>query len=68
MGTSAPYDAPPNWGELKAEVTRIARDANIPASRLRRLVQSVVYANGGRTEMARGDRQGAADPAPPAAP
>jgi hypothetical protein len=60
MGTSAPYDAPPNWGELKAEVTRIARDANIPEARLRRLVQSVVHANGGRTEMARGGRQGAA--------
>lgn len=59
MGTSAPYDAPPSWGELKAEVTRIAPNANIPEARLRRLVRSVVYANGGRTEMARGGRQGA---------
>lgn len=68
MGTSAPYDAPPNWGDLKSEVTRIARDANIPADRLRRLVQNVVHANGGRTEMARGGRQGAAGGAGSAAP
>jgi hypothetical protein len=68
MGTSAPYDAPPNWGELKAEVTRIARDPNIPAARLRRLVQNVVHANGGRTEMARGGRQGASGGAGSAAP
>jgi hypothetical protein len=68
VGTSAPYDAPPNWGEVKAEVTRIGRDANIPASRLRRLIQNVVHANGGRTEMARGGRQGAAGGAGSAAP
>jgi len=68
MGTSAPYDAPPNWGEVKSEVTRLARDGNIPAARLRRLVQKVVHANGGRTEMARGGRQGASGGAGSAAP
>lgn len=68
MGTSAPYDAPPSWGDVKAEVTRIAREANIHPSQLRRLIQGVVHANGGRTEMAGGGRQGAPGGAGSAAP
>ncbi|WP_446743519.1 hypothetical protein [Silvibacterium acidisoli] len=68
MGTSAPYDAPPNWGELKSEVTRLAHEANLTAPQLRRLIQGVVRGNGGRTEMASGGRQGAAGSAGSAAP
>jgi hypothetical protein len=68
MGTSAPYDAPPNWGELKSEVTRLAREANLTSPQLRRLIQGVVRGNGGRNEMASGGRQGAAGSAGSAAP
>jgi hypothetical protein len=68
MGTSAPYDAPPSWEHVKADVTRLAKDGNIPAARLRRLVQKVVHANGGKTEMSRGDRRGAPGGAGSAAP
>jgi hypothetical protein len=68
MGTSAPYDAPPSWEHVKSDVTRLAKEGNIPAARLRRLVQKVVHANGGKTEMSRGGRQGASGGAGSAAP
>jgi hypothetical protein len=68
MGTSASYDAPPNWAELKSEVTRLAHEPNLSAPQIRRLIQGVVRGNGGRNEMATGGRQGAAGSAGSAVP
>jgi hypothetical protein len=68
VGTSAPYDAPPTWSDLKANVTRAARAEVVTSERARSLIRSLVAHNGGRNEMARGGREGASGSAGSAAP
>lgn len=69
MGTSAPYDAPPSWADLKGEVTRAARGKSVEGARVRHIIQRLVHENGGKNAIARGGRQaspGAAGSAAPA--
>jgi hypothetical protein len=68
MGTSAPYDAPSSWSDLKGSITRAARAEVVRPHRARTLIRSLVEHNGGRNEMARGGRQSASGSAGSSAP
>jgi hypothetical protein len=68
VGTSAPYDAPSSWSDLKGNITRAARAEIVGGARARSLIRSLIVHNGGRNEMARGGRQGASGSAGSAAP
>lgn len=59
MGTSASYSAPPSWGPLKAEVTRIA-GAGVPTpEQIAGVLSTFVGGNGGASGLARGSGGGA---------
>jgi hypothetical protein len=68
VGTSAPYDAPSSWSDLKGNITRAARAEIVAGPRAKSLIRSLIAHNGGRNEMARGGRQGARGSAGSAAP
>ncbi len=61
MGTSAPYDAPSSWSDLKGNITRAARQRSLRDLALKSLIRSLIAHNGGRNEMARGSRRAPAD-------
>lgn len=54
MGTSTNYNAPPSWGDLKAEVTRAARGGPLTKTKAGDLVRGLIARNGGGRAMARG--------------
>lgn len=54
MGTSAGYDAPPSWGNVKGEVTRVAAEGTFAPARARRLLGDFIRQNGGARRLARG--------------
>lgn len=68
MGTSAPYDAPSSWSDLKGNITRAAKAEIVTGPRAKSLIRSLIAHNGGRNEMARGSRLGASGSAGSAAP
>lgn len=58
MGTSTNYNAPPSWGDLKAEVTRAARGGPLTKTKAGDLVRGLIARNGGGHAMARGAGSG----------
>ena len=60
MGTSASYSAPPSWGPLKAEVTRLAGGGALIPSQSAGLLSQLVGGNGGAAGMSRGAGGGGA--------
>jgi hypothetical protein len=68
MGTSAPYDAPSSWSDLKGDITRAARAEIVTGPRAKSLIRSLIAHNGGRNEMATGSRRGPTGSAGSAAP
>jgi len=58
MGTSTNYNAPPSWGDLKAEVTRAARRGPLTRAKAGDLVRGLIARNGGGPAMARGGGSG----------
>lgn len=52
MGTSTSYSAPPSWGGLKGEVTRIARSGSLTADKVRQLMQGFIKNSGGASTLA----------------
>lgn len=58
MGTSAGYDAPPSWGDLKSEVTKAANHGPLTRASAKQLIGGFVRQNGGASQMARGGEGG----------
>jgi|SRR5271165_2991579 len=58
MGTSAAYDAPPSWGNLKSEVTRAADEGSIAPATAQQILRHYVHENGGVRQIARGATSG----------
>ena len=54
MGTSTNYDAPPSWGPLKSQVTRLAGEIAPSPVRVAELVRDFIAQNGGAAAVARG--------------
>lgn len=67
MGTSTSYTAPPNWGPLKGEVTRVAKAGHFTRAELKSIVGGLIRENGGVSGFARGGgnagRAGSSGPA-----
>lgn len=57
MGTSTGYDAPttPQWGDLKGEITRLARDGRPNSERSREIIRKFINSNGGRKNISNGN-------------
>lgn len=54
MGTSASYSAPPSWGPMKAEVTRLAGGGTLTPTQSAGLLSQLIGGNGGAAGMSRG--------------
>ncbi|MBI1830513.1 MAG: hypothetical protein HYR84_03570 [Planctomycetes bacterium] len=54
MGTSTGYSAPPSWGPLKSDVTRVAGNGRVSTASAGQLIQDFIWHNGGASAMARG--------------
>lgn len=56
MGTSTDYSAPPNWGELKGEVTRAGHDS-LTREKAGQLLRNYISTSGGASKIASGRGQ-----------
>lgn len=54
MGTSTNYSAPPNWGELKKEISRLSKHGHISNLDAKNVLRTFIKSNGGPEKMARG--------------
>ncbi|MBG9810092.1 hypothetical protein ABD68_00165 [Bacillus endophyticus] len=57
MGTSTDYNAPttPQWGELKSEITRLARDGRPNHDRAKEIIGKYIRSNGGSKNISQGN-------------
>lgn len=58
MGTSTGYSAPPSWGNLKSDVTRVAGGGSLTSQAASDLLQSFIRHNGGARAIAGGGGAG----------
>lgn len=56
MGTSTGYDAPttPQWGDLKSDITRLARDGKPTSEQSREIIRKYINSNGGSRNISQG--------------
>jgi len=57
MGTSTGYDAPttPQWGELKSDITKLARDGRPTSDQSREIIRKYIKSNGGSRNISQGN-------------